>query len=148
MCSDVFCHFINNSIVLYCVNFYGRCFIRVYEDKMPVIKVDSVQNYTIIPKITIRHNFGPPWFDADCYNKCREKEHPHKKYKRAKSMSDELKFANCRREFKNLIKNKMRDNLYCSNNRNTITKKFWAHVKSKSKSNRIPEVIRQRKYFL
>ena len=38
----------------------------------------------------------------------------------------------------------MRDNLYCSNDRNTITKKFWAHVKSKSNSNRIPEVIRHK----
>ena len=97
-----------------------------------------------VPKITIRHNSGPPWFDADCYIKCREKERLHKKYKRTKSMSDELKFVNCRREFKNLIKNKMRDSLYCSNDRNTITKKFWAHVKSRSKSNRIPEVIRHK----
>ena len=25
-----------------------------------------------IPKITIKSNFKPPWFDADCYEKCRE----------------------------------------------------------------------------
>ena len=36
----------------------------------------------------------------------------------------------------------MRDNLYCSRDSNIITKKFWSHVKSKSKSCRIPEVIR------
>ena len=36
--------------MLYCVNFYGRCFIRVYEDKMPVIKVCTVQYYPIIIK--------------------------------------------------------------------------------------------------
>ena len=34
--------------MLYCANFYGRCFIRVYEDKMPVIKVCTVQHYFII----------------------------------------------------------------------------------------------------
>ena len=34
--------------MLYCANFYGRCFIRVYEDKMPVIKVCTVQHYPII----------------------------------------------------------------------------------------------------
>ena len=34
--------------MLYCANFYGRCFIRVYEDKMPVIKVCTVQHYYII----------------------------------------------------------------------------------------------------
>ena len=36
----------------------------------------------------------------------------------------------------------MRDNLYCSNDNNIITKKFWAHVKSKTKSSRIPEVMK------
>ena len=43
-----FLSFYNNSILLYCANFYGRCFIRVYEDKMPVIKVCTVQQNTII----------------------------------------------------------------------------------------------------
>ena len=36
----------------------------------------------------------------------------------------------------------MRDNLYCSNDKSTISKKFWAHVKNNSKSNRIPEVMK------
>ena len=36
----------NNSILLYCANFYGRGFIRVYEDER--IKVCTVQQYTII----------------------------------------------------------------------------------------------------
>ena len=34
--------------------------------------------------------------------------------------------------------------LYCSNDHNTICKKFWAHVKSKSKSNRILEIIKHK----
>ena len=122
-------------------------FLDCHEPDLAWFKFKQLLNYFLeihIPKITVKHNSGPPWFDADCYIKCREKERLHKKYKRTKSMSDELKFVNCRREFKNLIKSKMRDNLYCSNDRNTITKKFWAHVKSKSKSNRIPEVVRHK----
>ena len=36
----------------------------------------------------------------------------------------------------------MRDNLYCSNDRSVICKQFWLHVKMKSRSNRIPEVMK------
>ena len=36
----------------------------------------------------------------------------------------------------------MRDNLYCSRDNNAISKKFWSHVKNKTKSSRIPEVIK------
>ena len=34
--------------MLYCAKFYGRGFIRVYEDKTPVIKLCTVQHYPII----------------------------------------------------------------------------------------------------
>ena len=95
-----------------------------------------------VPKITFKHNSQPPWFDSECYVKCREKERLHKKYKRTKAINDEIKFVKCRREFKNLVKSKMRDILYCSKDNNTIAKKFWAHVKSKTKSTRIPEVMK------
>ena len=47
---NIFYSFYNNSIMLYCASFYGRGFIRVYEDKMPVIKVCTVQQYTIIKR--------------------------------------------------------------------------------------------------
>ena len=95
-----------------------------------------------IPKITIKSKFQPPWFDSECYVKCREKERLHKRFKSTKSIRDELKFTNCRREFKSLIRSKIRDNLHCSRDSNTITKKFWSHVKSKTKSTRIPEVVK------
>ena len=32
-----------------------------------------------IPKITIQSRSHPPWFDSECYIKCREKERLHKK---------------------------------------------------------------------
>ena len=97
-----------------------------------------------MPKITIKSKFQPPWFDSECYVKCREKERLHKlfNFKSTKSIRDELKFTNFRREFKSLIRSKIRDNLHCSRDSNTITKKFWSHVKSKTKSTRIPEVVK------
>ena len=55
-------------------------------------------------------------------------------------MKSELKFKTFRREYKTLIKNKMRANLDYSD-RNILTKKFWSHVKSSKNSSRIPEVI-------
>ena len=52
----------------------------------------------------------------------------------------ELKFKTARRQFKTLIKSKMRANLD-SDDRNILHKKFWSHVKSTTKSTRIPEVV-------
>ena len=95
-----------------------------------------------IPKVTVKLNSKPPWFDAECYLKCKEKARLHKKYKSTKLIADELKFSLCRKEFKRLIRSKMRDNLYCSNDRNDICKQFWSHLKSKSSTNRIPEVLK------
>ena len=95
-----------------------------------------------IPKITIKSNSKPPWFDTECYEKCREKERLHTKFKRTKALNDEIKFTTCRREFKSLMRKKIRDNLYCSDDNNVITKKFWAHTKNTTKSCRIPEVVR------
>ena len=95
-----------------------------------------------IPRITIKSKYKHPWFDAECYEKCREKERLHAKFKRTKNMNDEIKFVTCRREFKSKMRKKIRDNLYCAEDNNIITKKFWAHVKSTSKSCRIPEIVR------
>ena len=94
-----------------------------------------------IPKITINSKDKPPWFDAECYAKCREKERLHQKFKRTKSMHDELKFSVCRREYKSLMRKKIRDNLYDAEDSNIITKKFWSHVKNAFKSSRIPEIV-------
>ena len=79
---------------------------------------------THISKITIKNKSQPPWFDSECYEKCREKERLHKKFKRSKRINDEIKFTNCRREFKKLMQSKIRDNLYCSDSQNDITKQF------------------------
>ena len=93
-----------------------------------------------IPKSTIKYEYQPPWFDSECYGKCREKDKLHKIYKTKKSVTSELKFKTARREFKTLIKSKMRANLD-SDDRNILHKKFWSHVKSITKSTRIHEVV-------
>ena len=33
---------------MYCAKFYGRGFIRGYEDESPVIKLCTIHNYTVI----------------------------------------------------------------------------------------------------
>ena len=76
-----------------------------------------------IPTFTIKSEYQPPWFDSECYAKCREKDKLHKIYKTKKSVTSELKFKTARRQFKTLIKSKMRANLD-SDDRNILHKKF------------------------
>ena len=61
-------------------------------------------------------------------------------YKKKKTVASEIKFKAARRNFKSLIKSKMRANLNIEN-RNILTKKFWSYLKSTTKSTRIPEVV-------
>ena len=95
---------------------------------------------SFVPKFTVKNEYQPPWFDSECYVKCKEKDRLHKKFKDNKSLQNELNFKNCRREFKKLIKSKMRSCFECTD-RNTLNKKFWSHVKSKTKDYRIPEIV-------
>ena len=103
---------------------------------------DILSSYidSFVPKFTVKNEYQPPWFDSECYVKCKEKDRLHKKFKDNKSLQNELNFKNCRREFKNLIKSKMRNCFECTD-RNTLNKKFWSHVKSKTKDCRIPEIV-------
>ena len=82
-----------------------------------------------IPKFTIKTEYQPPWFDSECYTKCKVKDKLHKIFKQKKTLESELKFKTARREFKALVRSKMRENLDF-NDRNVLTKKFWSHVKS------------------
>ena len=102
-----------------------------------------IQNNIInkfVPLVNIKTEFKSPWFNSECYRTCKDKEKLHKKFKNSKSLNDEIKFKVCRKEFKNLVKVKIRADL-CDSNRNTITKNFWSHVNSASKNTRIPETI-------
>ena len=94
-----------------------------------------------IPTITIKSESQPIWYDSEIHRKCKEKERYHKKYKRTGSLEDGLKFATARKDFKKLVNQKMRDNLYGFEDTNLLSKKFWTYVKRTSKTSRIPELV-------
>ena len=92
-----------------------------------------------IPKITIKSEFQPPWFDSELFHACQAKEAARLKFKRTKAKLDELNFSNARRQFKSLSSQKMRENMYNTDDPALITKKFWSHYKFANNSHRIPE---------
>ena len=102
-----------------------------------------------IPSISVKSDFTSPWFDSECFEAYREKERAHKKFKENSRIEDntqniiqsDLKFKHKRQLFKNICNSKMRDNLYNEDDPVLITKKFWSHVKSNSKSSRLPETM-------
>ena len=94
-----------------------------------------------IPKIKIRSEFQPPWFDSEVHNMCREKERWRSRYKQTKSEEHHIKYCEYRRNLKKLIKKKMSDNFEDEHDSDLINKKFWSYVKSNSNSHRIPEVV-------
>ena len=94
-----------------------------------------------IPKSTVKSDYQPPWFDSDCFDACRKKERLRSKFKQSKSIADGLNFSLARKEFKKLVSQKMRENLYDDDSADLITKKFWSHVKTTSSSHRIPEFV-------
>ena len=94
-----------------------------------------------IPKITIKDEFKPPWYDSEVFALDRKKDRLHARWKRSSSDLHYVKFKACRREFKNLAEKKMEANFEDESNRNNITKKFWSYVKAKSSSHRIPELV-------
>ena len=94
-----------------------------------------------IPTIKTKSEFQAPWFDSDAKRACDAKEKARKKFKRTKSMLDELNFRNARREFKNTLCQKMRDNMYNTDDPALITKKFWSHQKFTTNTHRLPECM-------
>ena len=94
-----------------------------------------------IPKVRIKSEFQPPWFDSELFSACREKDRCRQKFKESESLLDELKFVTSRKNFKKLSSTKIRDNLFNNDDPALITKKFWAHVKYQSNSCRIPNCV-------
>ena len=100
-----------------------------------------------IPKTTAKCQFQPPWYDTECDKIRREKE---KWRKRAKTSNDEShlkKFRSLRKQFKQKMNEKLRLNIEDDSDPALISKNFWGHVKSKSKSTRIPETVRYGERF-
>ena len=98
-----------------------------------------------IPTITIKNHFQPPWFDSDVHHAYLKKERAHSK--KNKSELDGITFSKYRKKFKDLAAEKMRDSMYNTDDPALITKKFWGHVKSKSKTHRIPDTMHYKERF-
>jgi hypothetical protein len=94
-----------------------------------------------IPTITIKNKGQPPWFDSDTYQMCLKKERLHQKFKETGSADDYKQYSECRKEFKKLVSEKMVSNFNDDDDPALISKKFWSHVKSTSKSSRIPGTV-------
>ena len=92
-----------------------------------------------IPTVSVKNEYQPPWFDSELHEACKIKERAHEKFKRTKSMLDEINFKNARKKFRSLTDAKLRDNMYNTDDPSLLTKKFWSHLKFSSKSQRIPE---------
>ncbi len=94
-----------------------------------------------IPKRNAKSQFQPPWYDTDCDKVLRKKERWRAKANSESGTESDLnKFRQLRKDFKHKMNEKMR--LSVEEDDSLISKKFWAHVKSKSKSTRIPETVR------
>ena len=94
-----------------------------------------------IPTITITDKDQPPWFDSETYLLCLKKEKLRAKFNETGLAEDYKKFSDCRSEFKNLSHEKMVSNFNDEDDPALISKKFWSHVKSTSKSTRIPGTV-------
>ena len=94
-----------------------------------------------IPIVTIKDKGSPPWFDNDTFKLCRKKERLRSKYKQTGQVSDYLLYSQCRKEFKNLVKEKMKSNFEDELDPAIVSKKFWSHLKITSGTSRIPESV-------
>ena len=94
-----------------------------------------------IPTISTKNKSSPPWFDSDIHKLCIKKEKFCTLFKQTGNPEHEKKYKAYRKSVKSEIKSKMRANFTEESNPNTISKKFWAFVKSSSNSSRIPDSI-------
>ena len=94
-----------------------------------------------IPKRTVKCQFEPPWYDTECDKIRRKKEKWRKRAKSSNNESDRKKFQSFRKQFKQVMNEKMRLNVEDDSDPALISKSFWSHVKSKTKSTRIPETV-------
>ena len=91
----------------------------------------------------------PPWFDSEIHEMFRIKERLRKKYKRTLNEEDYNSFSRQRKLLKQTIECKKQAYFAvdpCSDE-HIIQKKFWSHVKSKSKCSRIPESVHYKGRF-
>ena len=94
-----------------------------------------------IPKITIRSNFQPPWFDSELDSICKRKVKLLNKFKKTKDPNIYEEIKKIRKTFKSTVERKKRDNIINDDDPAVIKKKFWSYYKATSNSCRIPETM-------
>ena len=75
-----------------------------------------------IPKINVKSEFFPLVLTQNATLSVKERIDFGKNDKRTKNLADGLKFSNCRKEFKNLMKKKMQDKICGAEDSNAISK--------------------------
>ena len=121
-----------------------------YDPEISWVRFKNILNHYMnkhIPTITLRNKSQPPWFDCDTHHLCLKKERLRAKFKVTGRAEDYKKFSECRKQFKNLVKEKMAANFDDHDDPALISKKFWSHVKSMSGSSRIPGTVNYKNRF-
>ena len=96
-----------------------------------------------IPKITLRKNSAPPWFDSELDEMCKNKAKLHKKYKQTGNIEDYKLFSIERKKYKKLAIDKMNKSLFLDDSdMSLITKKFWGYVKYTANCSQIPDTVK------
>ena len=96
-----------------------------------------------IPQKTIGKRTTPPWIDLECLKLIRKKNRTLSKAKKSQNPETERNFRSLRNRIKNVIKQKAR--FYINNlceNLATDPKKFWSLLKTKTKKNSLPQILR------
>ena len=46
----------------------------------------------MLPTVNVKTEFKSPWFDSECFQKCKQKEKLHREFKYNKCPKTEMKF--------------------------------------------------------
>ena len=79
---------------------------------------------------------------------CREKGRLHAQSQGSNNPEHHIRLSKRRRAFKRIVEQKMRDNILTDDSyTDLIIKRFWSHVKSKTKSTYILEVVHRNEIY-
>lgn len=93
-----------------------------------------------IPKKRIRGSFTPPWYDSECKKAREKKERLRKRFNKLGTQKSKHAYNSARLTFKETMCKKINNYLDVSTS-NSLSKRFWSHVKTSSKTTRIPETM-------
>ncbi len=116
-----------------------HCEPEVAWDRFRKILSDLTNKF--IPTVLVKDNNLPPWFDKETFKLHKKKDRLRKKFKETDSADDYERYSNCRKQFKILLNEKMREHVEDESDPGLISKKFWKYLKSTSGGTRIPETV-------